>query len=188
MNLLTDSGPTTLIVLVMLVLVIGWVLFRTHRAFSRHRDESTLISTPRPQPAEPGHHLDAPSEMLRWEVQMHETGRELSAQLDSKMVALQALIADADRAAARLEAAQPQATRCDPKPTTQAEALLPAGGPDRIGQDVTVGGSAESPSPQHGREEICYLADAGHSPAEIAGRVGRPIGEVELILGLRNKH
>ena len=37
---------------------------------------------------------------------MHETARELSAQLDSKMSALQALIAEADRAAARLEAAK----------------------------------------------------------------------------------
>ncbi len=34
---------------------------------------------------------------------MHETARELSGKLDSKMVALQHLINDADRAAERLE-------------------------------------------------------------------------------------
>ena len=113
MTLFTQSGTATLAVLVTLALVIGWVLFRTHRAFSRQRSNSTLVQTPRPQRTDPGHHLDAPPEVLRWEVEMHETARELSAQLDSKMGALQALIREADRAAARLEAAvadTPQST------------------------------------------------------------------------------
>jgi hypothetical protein len=46
-----------------------------------------------------------PDDLASWEVDMHETARALSARLDSKMSALQALIADADRAAERLERA-----------------------------------------------------------------------------------
>ena len=37
------------------------------------------------------------------------------------------------------------------------------------------------------RQEIYTLADSGLEAAEIARRVGSPVGEVELILGLRQK-
>ncbi|MHC4178596.1 MAG: DUF6115 domain-containing protein [Planctomycetota bacterium] len=157
-----------------LALVIGWLLLRTHRYLSRQKGkDSPLVRVPRPKQADDGHHLDAPPEVLRWEVQMHETARELSAQLDSKMRALQALIAEADRAAARLEAAAAkspddlrQPAPSDPQPTTQAEALKSA---------------------RRRQEEIYTLADYGLDAAEIARRVGSPVGEVELILGLREK-
>jgi hypothetical protein len=46
---------------------------------------------------------DKPVEILRWEVEMHETARTLSAQLDSKMSALQALVQSAQQEADRLE-------------------------------------------------------------------------------------
>ena len=51
---------------------------------------------------------------------MHETARELSAQLDSKLSALQALIAEADRAAARLDAAVARASEST-QPPEQAD-------------------------------------------------------------------
>lgn len=40
------------------------------------------------------------------------------------------------------------------------------------------------PSPKTMAEKILQLTDAGHSPQEIAARIHRPLGEVELILGL----
>jgi hypothetical protein len=43
------------------------------------------------------------SEMMRWEVQMHDTARELKAELDSKMVALQVLVRQAQEERQRLE-------------------------------------------------------------------------------------
>jgi hypothetical protein len=44
---------------------------------------------------------DAPPEVLRWQVEMHETARDLKAELDSKLSAIQALVAMArDNAAA----------------------------------------------------------------------------------------
>lgn len=172
--------------------VIGWLLLRTHRYLSRQkRGDSPLVRVERPHRTEHGHHLDAPPEVLRWEVQMHETARELSAQLDSKMRALQALVAEADRAAARLEAAgkPPDATRQpvgpDPRPATQAEALRATGSSDRAT------GNPDQTSPRRSararQEEICTLADYGLDAAEIARRTGSPVGEVELILGLREQ-
>lgn len=193
MALFARDGTVAAIFLGALALVIGWLLFRTHRYLSRQtRDNSPLVRTTRPDRAAPGHHLNAPDDVARWEVQMHEIARELSAQLDSKMGGLRALIADADRAAARLEAAtvkpldaaRPPADS-EPKPTTQAEALLAAGASDHPADDA--GQRQDAPSLERRKEEIYTLSDYGLDAGEIAGRVGSPVGEVELILGLREK-
>lgn len=63
----------------------------------------------------------------------------------------------------------------------QADALRTGG--DRSGLDL----SSMPPSESRRHEEIYLLADYGFSPAEIAHRTGMPIGEVELILRLREK-
>jgi len=175
MNLFTQSGSGPLIVLLMLAAVLAWVLFRTYRGVARHRGNATSGRPSRPRADDSVHHLDLPPEGHRWEVQMHETARDLSAQLDSKMSALQALIADADRAAARLEAASGgQSPEIFEPDRTQTDALPPSGDSRDAG-----------PSPR--QAEVCALADHGFDAAEIADRIGRPIGEVELILGLRHK-
>ena len=46
---------------------------------------------------------DAPPEVQRWQVGMHDTARELSAQLDSKMRVLQSFTRSAAQEADRLE-------------------------------------------------------------------------------------
>ncbi len=45
----------------------------------------------------------SPTQLAQWEVQMHETARELSARLDNKMQSLNHLIALANSASDRLE-------------------------------------------------------------------------------------
>ena len=45
----------------------------------------------------------SPTQLAQWEVQMHETARELSARLDNKMRSLNHLIAVANSASDRLE-------------------------------------------------------------------------------------
>lgn len=123
---------------------------------------------------------------------MHETARALSAQLDSKMGALEALISEADRAACRLEAAgaeSPDALRQppppEPLPTTQAEALRPSGPSEHPPGEADEASQRRSVGRR--QEEVYTLADYGLDAAEIARRVGSPVGEVELILGLREK-
>ena len=46
---------------------------------------------------------------------------------------------------------------------------------------------ARSPSVRQRQQEIYTLADYGYDAAEIARRVGSPVGEVELVLGLRTQ-
>ena len=145
---------------------------------------------------------------------MHELARELSARLDSKMRALEQLTREADRAAARLEAAlaatprgkmpasaSSQASKAprevlhssndfDSPPASQAAGLKPPGeSPAFMVSSLESArfSAADAPSFDHRYDEIYLLADYGHSPAEIAQRLGSPIGEVELILSLRPK-
>ncbi|MFW6125407.1 MAG: hypothetical protein ACOC46_04595 [Pirellulales bacterium] len=107
----------------------------------------------------------------RQEVEMHDRVREITGTLDSKMSALQALIADADRAAARLEAALDATPPVTPK---EDRGERPAPGPP-------------PPAAEQQRDEVHTLADYGYPPLEIAARLGRPLGEIELILKLRNE-
>jgi len=204
----------TLVALLALVMTIGWLLWRSHRYLARQdKGWSPSARVSGRQAEQPRPSLDAPDDVIRWEVQMHETARDLAGQLDSKMAVLAHLIREADRAAGRLESAlasvgglpdTPPAvepatseladTSAEPvplaaPPTDQAEALKSAGAAE--------GGSvAHKPAPETDRprrpaderyEEIYLLADYGFDAAEIARRVGSPVGEVELILGLREK-
>ena len=214
MLLFAQAGFSTLFPLVVLVLIIGFLLFRSRRYLARRdRGGAPIVRTERPQTHNRGHHLDAPADVLRWEVQMHETARDLSGQLDSKMGVLEHLIREADRAAARLEADLESARRADAKtpapaeavgnvpespeppdwppsrPISQAEKLKLRSAADRE-STVRVADPAEaevSPPAERRYEEIYLLADYGFDAAEIARRVGTPVGEVELILGLRGK-
>lgn len=181
MDLLDSPNLPSGLFLVALAMMIVILLRRSHRKLGRRKqDESPIVQIPRPKHEKRSHDaLDAPADVLRWEVQMHETARDLSGQLDSKMSALQALIADADRAAARLETALSRATAPplgDSTPPTQADAL----GPLHTAEDDRSAASDR-------REEIYTLADYGLDAAGIANRVGLPIGEVELMLSLRDR-
>ena len=170
------------VLLAVLGLMIVFMLLRTHRYLSRQRgDQSAIVETPRPAREDREHHLDAPPEVLRWEVQMHETARELSGQLDSKMGALQVLIAEADRASSRLEAALADSSAVAGQQDEETAK------PDSTGEAEASALSAETAPPEPNREQIYTLADYGYTAAEIARRTGNPIAEVELILALRKR-
>ncbi len=48
--------------------------------------------------------LGAPKEVLQWQVELYELGRQIQAELESKMVAVQSLVRQQEQAAARLTA------------------------------------------------------------------------------------
>jgi hypothetical protein len=204
---LAQTTAGTIAVLGMLALVVAWLLFRSHRYFSRvQRRTVTPFVPPSPEPAERGHHLEAPEGMVRWEIEMHDLARELSGKLDSKMGVLEHLIGEADRAAARLEraleasrsgqqkstpaersqSANPAQPLNDPVHASQADALKAIDGkpPSRDRSDRE---TARLPSARQRQQEIYTLADYGYDAVEIARRVGSPVGEVELVLGLRTE-
>lgn len=142
------------------------------------------------------------AEVRRWEVNMHELARDLSAQLDSKMVALQQLMRMADERIAQLESLQNAAKTFGSQaglPTTalRSDTLASAAHGDRplglaTGDHQAIAlREAMAASPTHAEsrpfDNIYALADRGAAPAAIAEQTDTPLGEVELILGLRRR-
>lgn len=104
---------------------------------------------------------------------LEQLAREIDAQLDAKLMRMDRCIRDADDRINRLD----RVTR-----NLKAGASL----------DVTVDrDSAESLRPltddtdRGDNERVFRLADTGKTAREIAGSIGRPIGEIDLILALR---
>jgi hypothetical protein len=121
-------------------------------------------------------------------VEFSEMSRQMSAQLDTRAAKLEALIQDADEKIARLEALNKQApARPDFTMPREPSSFPPE--PSASSPIVTVKADDVAPSLTIDAEhaEIYRLADAGKPVPAIASELGRPSGEVELILALRPK-
>ncbi len=113
-------------------------------------------------------------EMSSLLVELHQMARDMNAQLDTRSAKLEVLLREADEKIAALKSASANGDG----------ASAGSSHPPSIGQraDLTPR-PAEEIDPRH--LEIYSLADQGHSPQEIARRLSRPNGEIELILALR---
>ena len=100
-------------------------------------------------------------------VELQEVSREINAQLDTKMRALTQLTDDAQRAIDRLETLTAETGAAATASPATADAPAPARAVD----------------PRHRR--VYDLIDSGLSPVEAARETGQSVGEVELILSLR---
>ena len=101
---------------------------------------------------------------------MQELARDLKAEIDSKMIALGHLIHDADRAAERLERAIKTAPGNGAAAAEDRQCFEPA--------------DLENAAL---RDEVYRLADYGFSLHDIASRLAIQVGQIELILRLREE-
>lgn len=105
-------------------------------------------------------------------VELSEMSRQISGQLDTRAAKLEILIKEADEKIAAMKPAGAAA----PPPAT-AEFAIPPETP-----------SIKPTEPLDPRHAMVYaLADQGRTAHEIANEIGRPSGEVELILALRQR-
>lgn len=119
-------------------------------------------------------------EMSNLLVELSEMARQMTAQLDTRAARLETLIKQADD---RLAALQAGVT----SPPAPAEGR---GSPASNGNGMHGAGETPPPAPpaidpRHGA--VYALADQGRSLLEIAQELGRPTGEIELILALRHR-
>ena len=162
-----------------MALVILVLLRRTAKFVAKApRDHRHLAVQPRPD-QQPVKDFDAPPEILQYQVQLHDTARELTARLDSKMVALLHLVREADRRIDRLEALTAQLAAVGTKIPVEPAALQRP-----VVASEPRGTSAAAPG---AHQNIFSLADQGFSAATIAHRVHVPLIEVEAILHTRSK-
>ena len=172
----TNFAPWAMLLGLTLLTVI--LLRRIYRRQGRRGRSTARARSRRPSPAtQPRDGMplaDAPPEILRWHVEMHEIARDLQAELDSKMVALQTLIHVARQESERLEAAiagvSQQTRQSDRRPVEAAESR----------------GAAQLPGTLEQRRDAYRLADLGHSAEAIADFLGSPVGDVDMILGCRS--
>lgn len=112
-------------------------------------------------------------------IQLEEMARRINAQVDTKFAKLDRVVMDADERLARLEAA-----------LSRADRLAAVGSTSGQSESSDAGAQAAPARAEHPTDTrhagVYDLADAGKSPVEIAERLGMPLGEVEVILNLRN--
>ncbi|MDY0168383.1 MAG: hypothetical protein RBS80_17675 [Thermoguttaceae bacterium] len=171
MILLAQTDRLTLFLLVAIGLTIAIMMMRAHRYLSRQRGDDSALVVPRSRPDPVTRLMDGPSELARWEVEMHQTARSLSAELDSRISVLRAMVAEGDRVASRLENALREASKVEPNHGESIE-HVPTGGQPLAHSDLS-------------SEEVYTLADYGFPHADIAARLGRPLAEIERILSAR---
>lgn len=165
----------------------GLMIYILWRRSNRHFGKGGTAYQPqrRVSPLEQSRDLalsDAPPEVTRWQIEMHETARDLKGEIDTKLALLQILIRDANAAAQRLEQAAERAQKLGVRDSLAA---IEAWGTPEACNETPPSPTTPSVPPQ--ANTIYALADRGYSWASIAHETGLPLGEVELAMSLRGR-
>ena len=112
-------------------------------------------------------------------IQLEEMARRINAQVDTKFAKLDRVVMDADDRLAKLEAALRRADRLATVESSSTKS-------ESSGAGVQAAPACADHPTDTRHAGVYDLADAGKSPVEIAERLGTPLGEVEVILNLRN--
>ncbi|MEO1718510.1 MAG: hypothetical protein AAFR76_15530 [Planctomycetota bacterium] len=147
------------------VLLIVVVLGKSRRTAIAKSHE--VLPTPQERLAELRHRAENDAGIEARAANAADQIRELTAVLDTRIETLDVLIQQADDRIAQLSS-------------------TPAVSPTPHAHGHPAGHHAAAPDPgDSGKQAIFELADQGHTPAEIAARLGQHAGKVELILALR---
>jgi len=142
--------------------------------------------------------------------ELADLSRQINGQLDTRLVQLEILLHEADDKIARLEAATHQGACGDEVQAAESElseqraeaeemlsrlrgegrsSLRDVASRSKNASKETVPSESQEPTeensenPEH--RNIFALSDSGQSAIQIAQQLGRPTGEIELILSLR---
>lgn len=177
MNVTLLAGPfsamtgTQLGMLVLAIIFLTIVMISTGR---RVRESRALTGRPaRERYAELESRQSSRRDVEQATIELDKVARQVHAQIDTKLVRLEVLIRDADKRIAELSAAVGDRQRPPPFEVTLAEET-----PAAAGETAPEGSDERFAS-------IYQWADKGLTAGQIADKVDRAQGEVELILGLR---
>ena len=115
-------------------------------------------------------------------VELSEMARQMTAQLDTRAAKLEVLLKEADERIAILRSlgrSQPDSTVSDSTPNASDGVIVEA-------RASSISTRLPEPKMDPRHAQVYDLADEGLSPPEIARQLGRPSGEIELILALRS--
>ncbi len=116
-------------------------------------------------------------------VELDELARQIHGRIDTKYAKLEMVIRDADERIAQLSRLTSTSRQPSSLDVTVADSA-PTFASKPASMAVSKKPAIATPAP-HMHAEVYRLADAGMCPVDIAAKVGRMTGEVELILSLR---
>ena len=145
----------------------------------RARKKSDPLSDPGRMSTAQQKHLERQMQSLV--VELSEMARSMSAQIDTRAAKLNELILQADKKIEELKQLQGKVDAAARSVEGQAHMSLVADDRPTAG----VQGMATNQDVLLAHAEVYQLADLGNSVAEISRRVGKPAGEIELVLSLR---
>jgi hypothetical protein len=169
----TDPEKRQWIALAVGMIAVTYLLFRG-RGGARRKDplEKPLFSSLSSQRA-------VERQMQGLLVELSEMARQISAQLDTRSAKLELLIKEADQKILELKEVQRSTVLSS---SAAATALYT---PINAADTATTSPVPDAPpDPRHA--DVYALADQGRSPSQIGTALGRPSGEIELILALRS--
>lgn len=171
-GLLASMTSTQLAMLVLAIIFLTLIMISTGR---RIRESRALTGSPaRQRYAELKDQQSSRRDVEQVLLELDRVARQVHAQIDTKLVRLEMLIRDADKRIAKLSALEQ-----DTKDSSSFSVTLDEETPVTAPSDATTTTAERF-------ESIYRLADEGLGADQIAKRVGRLQGEIELILGLRN--
>lgn len=119
---------------------------------------------------------DRSVEVMRRQVEIYDLAREAQARLDNKIAMLQQLLVEADERIARLSELESERLNVGPHRRSESS----------FATDETL--DADPYARDAARYAVVFgMADAGHNPMSIARRLSLPLGEVEMMLSLRQR-
>lgn len=127
-------------------------------------------------------------------IELEELSRRINAQLDTKFVRLETVVRDADDRIARLEGVlgRPKApkpkegNRSEKRNVETAKPAAPADSSQAAGRGREPADASPRAPLNEEQKRVYDMSDAGTDPIQIAESLGMTLGEVELILNLRN--
>ncbi|WP_425614714.1 hypothetical protein NA78x_004589 [Anatilimnocola sp. NA78] len=184
-NVLSTYGLAAALAVVCLILLRGnW--FKQQRSKQADPDPEEIKRACAPKPRQQAFDSASP-DLLGWQVEMHEMARDVKAEIDTKLLALQSLMIVAREHCERLEQLIARADQAGLKtaPTLSGRDVLqriedcsgelPAHPPTGQNQNVLTAAQADRAQ---------RLAQQDWTPQQIAREVGASLGDVELFLSL----
>lgn len=177
---LAASAPSGLVILGMAIIGIALIMRSTRRRWVQSRPVRQVSVRERYEKLSAQNHASQDAERVMTE--LDELSRQIHGRIDAKIAVLEAVIRDADD---RIDMLSRITRQADGQPGLD----VTLGTADPLAFDAGVPHDAVDAepdgSPDATNAQICSLADGGLSVEEIAERLSRPTGEVELILSLR---
>ncbi|MGE3166359.1 MAG: hypothetical protein AB7O52_15745 [Planctomycetota bacterium] len=180
-----DNPQVFLAVLGILILIMTVFRFGRVRARRKLRAAESASAQPAPTAAEAKRAADDLQQVL---LQIHDVAREIEARLDTRIRFAKRLIEEAESKLDEL-AARLAEVRVDEAVPVRRAAPVAAVAAYKANELLTVEatGPTSRPEPLSDTARVAQLAGEGMSAISIARELGRPIGEVELMLSLHRQ-